>query len=70
MWIIIMHSLDYTTMQFYDDKNVTLIEEKRFNREHCDDACFHNYSMTDLVYWGVNLGCWNEVTITHVPPLR
>ena len=49
-------------MQFYDDKNVTLIEEKRFNQEHCNDTCFQHYNLTDLVYWGVHLGCWNEVS--------
>ena len=65
-----MLSLYCTMIQFYDDKNVTLIEEKRFNREHCDDTCFHNYSMTDLVYWGVNLGCWNEVRIGYVDLLH
>lgn len=50
-----------STDKVFDDKNVTMIDESRFNREHCDDTCYHNYSMTDLVYWGVHLGCWNQV---------
>ena len=53
-------------LQFYDDKNVTLIEEKRFNQEHCNDTCFQHYNLTDLVYWGVHLGCWNEVIFTSI----
>ena len=50
-------------MQFYDDKNVTQIDEKRFNQEHCNTTCYQNYTMPDLVYWGVHLGCWNEVNL-------
>lgn len=50
-----------STAKVYGDQNVTGIDESRFNREGCDDACYHNYSMTDLVYWGVHLGCWNKV---------
>ena len=34
--------------QVFDDKNITMINESRFNREHCDDACYHNYSMTGI----------------------
>ena len=26
-----------------------MIDESRFNREHCDDACYHNYSMTGII---------------------
>jgi hypothetical protein len=52
-----------STAKVFDDRNVTMIDESRFNREHCDDACYHNYSMTDLVYWGVHLGCWNQVLL-------
>ena len=50
-------------LQFYDDKNVTQIDQNRFTKEHCDDVCYQNYTMTDLVYWGVHLGCWNEASI-------
>lgn len=50
-----------STANVFDDRNVTMINESRFNREHCDDTCYHNYTMTDLVYWGVHLGCWNQV---------
>ena len=35
--------------QVFDDKNITMINESRFNREHCDDACYHNYSMTGII---------------------
>ncbi|KAL5477614.1 hypothetical protein EMCRGX_G024433 [Ephydatia muelleri] len=51
----------YSTCEILDDKNITMINETRFNREGCNDTCYHNYAMSDLVYWGVNLGCWNEL---------
>ena len=51
----------YSTCEILDDKNITMINETRFNREGCNDTCYHNYAMSDLVYWGVHLGCWNEV---------
>ena len=34
--------------QWFDDKNVTQIDEDRFNREHCDDTCFKNYAMPGI----------------------
>lgn len=50
----------YSTANVYDDRNITKIIASRFQKEHCNDSCIDNYSMTDLVYWGVHLGCWNE----------
>ncbi|XP_065190525.1 protein dcd1A-like [Sycon ciliatum] len=50
-----------STAKVYTDKNITLVNETRFNREHCDDVCYNQYTMTDVLYWGVHLGCWNEV---------
>lgn len=32
-------------IQWFNDSNVTQIDEKRFNQEHCDDTCFKNYAM-------------------------
>ncbi|KAL5477617.1 hypothetical protein EMCRGX_G024436 [Ephydatia muelleri] len=51
----------YSTFEIFDDKNVTKVNESRFNTEGCNDTCYQNYAMSDLAYWGVHLGCWNEV---------
>ena len=35
-------------MQVFDDRNVTLINETRFNREGCNDTCYHDYAMIGM----------------------
>ncbi len=37
-------------LQWFDDKSITQIDEDRFNREHCDDACYKDYNMTGTMY--------------------
>lgn len=36
-------------LQCFDDNNVTMIDEARFNKEHCDDACYKDYSMKGII---------------------
>ena len=76
--------------QIFDDRNVTKVNESRFNTEGCNDTCYQNYAMPgvwlcvpifwsiwstllcnclDLAYWGVHLGCWNEVGVAVCVPI-
>jgi hypothetical protein len=56
-----MFEYSYSTDTVLDDMNVTSIDISRYTREGCDDTCYKNYTLKDLVYWGVHLGCWNSV---------
>ncbi len=61
-----------STANVFDDKNISMIEESRFNREHCNDTCYHNYAMTgeDLVMDSIypsEFGCMQKF---HCPIYR
>ena len=53
-------------VQWFDDKNVTMINESRFEREHCDDACYKNYAMSgNSVFTGSVCSLTCRHTHTH-----
>ncbi len=35
-----------STAKAFSDQNITMIDESRFNRERCNDTCYHHYAMT------------------------
>lgn len=60
----------YSTLNPLTDTTMPSVEPRRMIREHCEDTCIKNFFAKDIAYWGIHLGCWQEVIHNHLDDIN